>query len=33
MELTKMTPEKVLTNIQTTISRQKANADTHVNRR
>jgi hypothetical protein len=33
MELTKMTPEKVLTNIQTTVSRQKANADAHVNRR
>ncbi|HEY7497427.1 MAG TPA: hypothetical protein VH740_02885 [Vicinamibacterales bacterium] len=32
MELTKMTPEKVLTNIQTTVSRQKANADAHVNR-
>lgn len=33
MELQQMTPERVLTNIQRTISTQKANADTHVNRR
>jgi hypothetical protein len=33
MELTRMTPERVLTNIQTTVSTQKANAEAHVNRR
>lgn len=33
MELNQMTPERVLTNIQWTISTQKANADTHLNRR
>ena len=33
MELAQTTPERVLTNIQRTISTQKANADTHVNRR
>jgi hypothetical protein len=33
MELSQMTPERVLTNIQTTISTQKANLDAHVNRR
>jgi hypothetical protein len=33
MELTRTTPEGVLTNIRTTIAKQKANADRHVNRR
>lgn len=33
MESVRMTPESVLTNIRTTISVQKANADAHANRR